>query len=101
MTAEMPAAGTASTGVPEDHAPAQPLSLLSVLDQEFTELHTGDLGIAPATDMLELYQRIHGLMVPRAALCLSGGGIRSAALALGVLQALAPYGLLRHFHYLS
>ena len=51
--------------------------------------------------MLELYQRIHGLTVPRAALCLSGGGIRSASFALGVLQALASYGLLRHFHYLS
>ena len=51
--------------------------------------------------MLELYQRIHGLTVPRTALCLSGGGIRSASFALGVLQALASYGLLRHFHYLS
>src|SRR5438445_5095766 len=104
MTAEMPVAGTASTGLPEDHAPAQPLSLLRVLDQEFTELHAGDpgsAGSAPPADMLELYQRIHGLTVPRAALCLSGGGIRSASFALGVLQALASYGLLRHFHYLS
>ena len=104
MTAEMPVVGTASTGLPEDHAPAQPLSLLRVLDQEFTELHAGDPGIAdsaPPADMLELYQRIHGLTVPRAALCLSGGGIRSASFALGVLQALASYGLLRHFHYLS
>ena len=60
MTAEMPVAGTVSTGLPEDHAPAQPLSLLRVLDQEFTELHTGDPGIAdsaPPADMLELYQR--------------------------------------------
>ena len=104
MTAEMPVAGTASTGLPEDHAPAQPLSLLRVLDQEFTEVHAGDPGVAdsaPPADMLELYQRIHGLTVPRAALCLSGGGIRSASFALGVLQALASYGLLRHFHYLS
>jgi hypothetical protein len=35
------------------------------------------------------------------ALCLSGGGIRSAAFALGVLQALSGKGLLTHFHYLS
>jgi predicted acylesterase/phospholipase RssA len=80
------------------------LSLLRVLDQEFTELHVSDPGIAdnaPPADMLELYRRIHGLTVPRAALCLSGGGIRSASFALGVLQALASYGLLRHFHYLS
>jgi hypothetical protein len=42
----MPATGTVSTGLPEDDAPAQPLSLLRVLDQEFTELHAGDPGIA-------------------------------------------------------
>ena len=35
------------------------------------------------------------------ALCLSGGGIRSAAFSLGVLQALAQRQLLREFHYLS
>ena len=35
------------------------------------------------------------------ALCLSGGGIRSATFALGVMQGLARFGLLRHFHYLS
>lgn len=36
-----------------------------------------------------------------AALCLSGGGIRSAAVCLGVLQAFARRGLLPEFHYLS
>jgi len=35
------------------------------------------------------------------ALCLSGGGIRSAAFALGVVQGLAKAGLLTRFHYLS
>lgn len=35
------------------------------------------------------------------ALCLSGGGIRSAAFCLGVLQALAAKHMLRHFDYLS
>jgi hypothetical protein len=35
------------------------------------------------------------------ALCLSGGGIRSAAFCLGVLQALARDGLLTRFDYLS
>jgi hypothetical protein len=35
------------------------------------------------------------------ALCLSGGGIRSAAFCLGVIQALARAGLLQEFHYLS
>ena len=37
----------------------------------------------------------------RTALCLSGGGIRSAAFSLGVLQSLARAGLLLDFHYLS
>ncbi|MEM6985805.1 MAG: hypothetical protein AAF499_04625 [Pseudomonadota bacterium] len=34
-------------------------------------------------------------------LCLSGGGIRSATFALGVLHSLAQRGLLRHVDYLS
>jgi Patatin-like phospholipase len=37
----------------------------------------------------------------QAALCLSGGGIRSAAFSLGVLQVLAHHRLLTQFHYLS
>src|SRR5215472_17317954 len=37
----------------------------------------------------------------QAALCLSGGGIRSAAFSLGVLQVLAYRGLLTQFQYLS
>ncbi len=36
-----------------------------------------------------------------AALCFSGGGIRSATFGLGVVQALAHYGLLDKFDYLS
>ena len=38
---------------------------------------------------------------PWTALCLSGGGIRSAAFGLGVLQALAGRQLLGRFDYLS
>jgi hypothetical protein len=36
-----------------------------------------------------------------AALCLSGGGIRSATFSLGVIQGLARFGLVGRFHYLS
>jgi Patatin-like phospholipase len=36
-----------------------------------------------------------------AALCLSGGGIRSASFSLGALQGLARFGVLKQFHYLS
>lgn len=37
----------------------------------------------------------------RAGLALSGGGVRAATVALGVLQTLAKEGLLSRFHYLS
>src|SRR4051794_14632760 len=37
----------------------------------------------------------------QAALCLSGGGIRSAAFALGIIQALSRKRILTGFHYLS
>jgi hypothetical protein len=43
--------------------------------------------------------KIHA--TPTAALCLSGGGIRSGTFALGILQGLAKRGLLSQFHYLS
>jgi patatin-like phospholipase len=93
-----------SDRAPEDRPPAQPLSLFTVLQQEFDELH-GAAGAnsasSPSGDLEGLYQRIHQLPVLRTALCLSGGGIRSASFALGVLQALARHGLLKQFHYLS
>lgn len=41
-----------------------------------------------------LYRSIHSLTWPQTALCLSGGGIRSATFCLGVLQVLAARGLL-------
>src|SRR5512140_155423 len=40
-------------------------------------------------------------VTPLSALCFSGGGIRSAAFNLGVARALAKYGLLGKFDYLS
>jgi hypothetical protein len=48
-----------------------------------------------------IWAAIHALPEKRAALCISGGGIRSATFALGVLQGLARCGLLEKFHYLS
>lgn len=47
-----------------------------------------------------IYRRIHA-GEGAAALCFSGGGIRSATFALGVAQGLARHGLLGHFDYLS
>lgn len=53
----------------------------------------------------EIYEEIHQQQnraaEPRAALCLSGGGIRSATFNLGMLQGLARHRLLERFHYLS
>ncbi len=46
-------------------------------------------------------QRPPGERLDRAALCFSGGGIRSATFGLGVLQGLAHLGLLGKFDYLS
>lgn len=52
----------------------------------------------------QLFDAVHGLQArgqTRSALCLSGGGIRSAAFSLGILQSLARLGLLDRFDYLS
>ena len=49
----------------------------------------------------ELYRVIRNLPNRRAALCLSGGGVRSATFNLGILQGLARCGLLDKFDYLS
>lgn len=48
-----------------------------------------------------LWKQIHSLPEKRAALCLSGGGARSATFSLGVLRALARLRLLDKFDYLS
>lgn len=65
-----------------------------------------------ANNLAELYERVSKLGAnpdqpasrrggPLAALCLSGGGIRSAVFNLGVLQALAKARVLDKFDYLS
>jgi patatin-like phospholipase len=85
---------------------AAPLPLYQVLEEEYVALH----GPLPADHTAEadpdkrlkmIYARIHLLKKKRAALCISGGGIRSATFALGVLQGLARRSLLKEFDYLS
>lgn len=54
----------------------------------------------------DYYRNVHALKQTekdpgQTALCLSGGGVRSAAFALGVMQGLASKKLLSQFHYLS
>lgn len=56
----------------------------------------------PADKALEAEYALLGIEnAERTALCLSGGGIRSAAFCLGVVQGLARLGVLKQFHYLS
>src|SRR5438046_8724964 len=82
------------------------LSLHEVLEAEFVALH-GELpsdypGSSESKARLKaLYDAIHGLKEKRAALCISGGGIRRATFGLGILQGLARCGLLDKLHYLS
>jgi Patatin-like phospholipase len=52
-------------------------------------------------ERLEKYYDVAHKMGDLSALCLSGGGIRSAAFALGVVQGLAKRNLLQGFDYLS
>lgn len=57
----------------------------------------------PQAGDASLFDEIHRLPADDkpTALCLSGGGIRSATFSLGVLQAFAASGRLERFHYLS
>jgi hypothetical protein len=79
------------------------VNLARALCDEYHAIHGGD--VPPPTehspDALEQAYRAAAAGKKQAALCLSGGGIRSATYSLGVLQALAQKGLLARFHYLS
>src|SRR5947199_7092405 len=82
------------------------LPLHEVLEAEFVALHGALPADYPSLTAREIrlkafWAAVHGLKEQRAALCISGGGIRSATFGLGVLQGLARCGLLGHFHYLS
>ena len=76
-----------------------PLSVDRALEAEYAYLH----GTTTATDETltpaEVFER-HG-RAGHSALCLSGGGVRSASFALGILQGLARAGVLGKFDYLS
>lgn len=79
----------------------EPVEIEQVLWDELGLLQYHD-GTAPAPALKEIYSRLgdpNGR--PIAALCISGGGIRSATFNLGVMQALAKLGLLDKFDYVS
>ena len=86
----------------------KPAAEIDVLEAEFDLLHgrtaeSRDQDGSPEERLRRLRKAIHSLPpgFERKALCLSGGGIRSATYCLGVLQGLARRGLLEQFHYLS
>ena len=78
---------------------AQPKSLADILAEELDgKIGTDQTQELPLEEKQErlraVYDRIHAEQPERSALCLSGGGIRSAIFSLGVLQGLARHGLL-------
>ena len=81
-----------------------PATWCEVLEAEYRALHGADpagppLPADPDARLHALTARLHEH--PTSALCLSGGGIRSATFALGVLQGLASIGVLGTIDYLS
>ena len=60
---------------------------------------SGDISSEELKRRRQVYRAAHALKF--SALCLSGGGIRSASFALGVMQGLADAKLLSKFDYLS
>ena len=87
-----------------------PLPLSDVLREEYVRLYGEEPGeAAKAGDetarLKAIFAAIHtknaNPETARTALCISGGGIRSATFALGIIQRLAEFGLLTKFHFLS
>jgi hypothetical protein len=76
----------------------RPLKFVQVLAEEYKILREGEWS---ATTEQELIRSMDGQESPLSALCISGGGIRSATFALGAIQALAERGILTGFDYLS
>jgi Patatin-like phospholipase len=86
---------------------AGPLCLSGVLAEEYQALRSessyapSDPKASESARLAELFQKVHRQPKPFSALCISGGGIRSATFALGALQSMADHGYLGEFDYLS
>ena len=84
-----------------------PLCLSKVLQEEYQALRSDSSSYykpvnpaAPESALLaEIYQKVHRQSKPFTALCISGGGIRSATFALGAIQSMADHGYLAEFDY--
>lgn len=75
------------------------LSFQQVRVEEYKQLRPRPGG--GVAEGAELLQKMQKEETPLSALCISGGGIRSATFALGALQGLADKGILGSFDYLS
>src|SRR5438477_6351185 len=95
----VPATGEQYTGIvgeiipmsEETHLAPGPKSLADILaeelDGELGDEQTQELPVTEKQARLKaVYERIHQEQPARSALCLSGGGIRSAIFGLGILQ---------------
>jgi len=74
------------------------LDFRDVLEAEFRTIFP-NRELPAGLDRYELRRQFFDIQA--SALCLSGGGIRSASFCLGVLQGLAKRGAVLHFNYLS
>ncbi len=72
-----------------------------LLDAAFPSDAIARIDTSRLTSLFDAIRKLTGPDGTYSALCLSGGGIRSAAFSLGVLQALARAGLLAKFDFLS
>ena len=80
---------------PPEHATGQP----GAAAPRRADLENQHRLAAEDHQLANLFEWAHGQNL--AALCLSGGGIRSATYNLGILQGLAAAGVMEEFHYLS
>src|SRR5262249_24034927 len=81
-------------------ADSEPISLPRALAAEYQTLRP-DSDFNETAGTSDLFGKLHREARPLSALCISGGGNRSATFALGAIQGLAENGLLQQFDYLS
>src|SRR5260370_1122214 len=77
----------------------RPILFAQVLTEEYRALRESTEWAAGTEQ--DLLRKMHDREPPLRALCISGGGIRSATFALGAIQAFAEKGILADFDYLS
>jgi hypothetical protein len=77
------------------------LELLDITPEDLAVLTDQQIKEKENKRLKLVYDAIHSLDEHQTALCLSGGGIRSATFCLGILQGLTHFNLLDKFDYLS